>query len=68
MEKGVILTFSLPSGSMTFVIHGGCSSVVEHQIVDLVVAGSRPVTHPKKKTRQLPLEGLFCCSILQNPR
>ena len=27
-------------------IHGGCSSVVERQIVDLVVVGSNPITHP----------------------
>ena len=27
--------------------HGGCSSAVESQIVDLVVAGSNPVIHPK---------------------
>lgn len=25
---------------------GGCSSVVERQIVDLVVVGSNPITHP----------------------
>ena len=28
-------------------LRGGCSSVVESQIVDLVVAGSNPVIHPK---------------------
>ena len=27
-------------------ILGGCSSVVERQIVDLVVVGSNPITHP----------------------
>ena len=32
---------------VSFAIHGGCSSVVESQIVDLVVAGSNPVIHPK---------------------
>ena len=26
--------------------HGGCSSGVEYKIVDLVVAGSKPVIHP----------------------
>ena len=27
-------------------MHGGCSSVAERQIVDLVVVGSNPTTHP----------------------
>ena len=30
-----------------FAFDGGCSSGVEYKIVDLVVAGSRPVIHPK---------------------
>ena len=29
--------------------YGGCSSGVEYKIVDLVVAGSRPVIHPIAK-------------------
>src|SRR5690606_23817670 len=33
--------------------YGGCSSVVEHWIVAPVVAGSIPVTHPKR--RNLPI-------------
>ena len=44
----------LPNGYLTFFrlsgiiacIRGGCSSVVERQIVDLVVVGSNPITHP----------------------
>ena len=28
------------------IVQGGCSSAVESQIVDLVVAGSNPVIHP----------------------
>ena len=26
--------------------HGGCSSMAERQVVDLMVAGSNPVSHP----------------------
>ena len=39
------LTFFGLSGIIVC-IHGGCSSVVERQIVDLVVVGSNPITHP----------------------
>ena len=39
------LTFFRLSG-IIICIHGGCSSVVERQIVDLVVVGSNPITHP----------------------
>ncbi len=39
------LTF-LVFSTIIFSILGGCSSVVERQIVDLVVVGSNPITHP----------------------
>ena len=39
------LTFFRLSGIIAC-IRGGCSSVVERQIVDLVVVGSNPITHP----------------------
>ena len=39
------LTFFWLSGIISC-IRGGCSSVVERQIVDLVVVGSNPITHP----------------------
>lgn len=42
----LVLTFFGSSGSMLFVSYGGCSSGVEHQIVDLAVVGSKPITHP----------------------
>lgn len=34
------------SSALYAALHGGCSSMVEHQIVVLDVAGSSPVTHP----------------------
>ena len=36
---------------LSILVFGGCSSGVEYKIVDLVVAGSRPVIHPTVKKR-----------------
>ena len=48
--KTEVLTKAGKSGSVGLPkIHGGCSSGVEHQIVDLVVAGSNPVIHPCRR-------------------
>ena len=44
-ERNGYLTFFRLFG-IIFCIRGGCSSVVERQIVDLVVVGSNPITHP----------------------
>ena len=40
------LTKMAVSGIFVKYCSGGCSSAVESQIVDLVVAGSNPVIHP----------------------
>ena len=42
--------FPVTQSGFTGLIHGGCSSVVERQIVVLVVAGSNPVIHPTPVT------------------
>ncbi len=43
-----VIDFFRPLWHYTFrhISDGGCSSGVEHQIVDLAVVGSKPITHP----------------------
>ncbi len=45
LRKGFYILTEIPYKGKKC-LHGGCSSVVERQIVVLVVAGSNPVIHP----------------------
>ena len=46
VRKRLLDFFLVICNNLSIVLLGGCSSVVERQIVDLVVVGSNPITHP----------------------
>ena len=62
VRKRLLDFFLVICNNLFIVLLGGCSSVVERQIVDLVVVGSNPITHPFLRSCLHELSGYPWCS------